>query len=137
MWQGFGRSQPPGLTGPHDGDRSATLFGRVRVCFGVNDRESLVMKREWHPDELVEHWTILPGDRQLIGNKHGPTRLGFAVLLKFFQHKGRFPRQPYEIPLCIVEYIAQQVNVELETWQQYDWNGRSIEYHRALIRQHL
>ncbi len=95
------------------------------------------MKREWHPDELIEHWTILPGERTLIGNKHGPTRLGFAVLLKFFQHEGRFPRQSYEVPLCIVEYIAQQVDVESETWAQYDWNGRSIEYHRAQLRQQL
>jgi hypothetical protein len=95
------------------------------------------MKREWHPDELVEHWTILPGDRHLIGNKSGPTRLGFAVLLKFFQHEGRFPRQPSEVPLSIVASIAQQVNVGPETWEQYDWNGRAIEYHRAQIRQHL
>ena len=95
------------------------------------------MKREWHPDELIEHWTILPGERTLIGNKHGPTRLGFAVLLKFFQHEGRFPRQSSEVPLCIVEYIAQQVDVESETWAQYDWNGRSIEYHRAQLRQQL
>jgi hypothetical protein len=116
---------------------SATLFVMVRVWFGVNDRESVLMKREWHPDEVVEHWTILPGDRQLIGNKSGPTRLGFAVLLKFFQHEGRFPRQPSEVPLAIVECIAQQMNVGPETWEQYDWNGRAIEYHRAQIRQHL
>ena len=95
------------------------------------------MKREWHPDELIEHWTILPGERKLIGNKHGSTRLGFAVLLKYFQHEGRFPRQPYELPVCIVEYIAQQVDVEPATWEEYDWNGRSIEYHRAQIRQQL
>ena len=42
------------------------------------------MKREWYPDELIEHWTILPGERKLIGNKHGPTRLGFAVLLNIW-----------------------------------------------------
>jgi TnpA family transposase len=93
------------------------------------------MKRAWHPDELVEHWTILPGEHKLIGNKYGPTRLGFAVLLKFFQHEGRFPRQPSEVPRCIVEYIAQQVDVGPETWEQYDWHGRSIEYHRAQLRQ--
>jgi hypothetical protein len=39
------------------------------------------MKREWHPDELMEHWTMLPQEHQLLGNKSGPTRLGFAVLL--------------------------------------------------------
>ena len=95
------------------------------------------MKREWHPDELVEHWTILPGEQKLVGNKYGPGRLGFAVLLKFFQYEGRFPRQPHDVPLGVVEYVAQQVDVEPEAWGQYDWNGRSIEYHRAQIRQQL
>jgi len=95
------------------------------------------MKRAWHPDEFVEHWMILPEEQKWIGNKYGPTRLGFTVLLKFFQHEGRFPRQPAEVPRGIVEYLAQQVGVGLETWEQYDWHGRSIEYHRAQIRQHL
>jgi hypothetical protein len=26
---------------------------------------------------------------------------------------------------------------KLETWGQYDWNGRSMEYHRAQIRHQL
>jgi TnpA family transposase len=96
-----------------------------------------MMKRAWHPDELAEQWTILPEEQQWIGNKYGPTRLGFVVLLKFFQHEGRFPRQPAEVPRGIVEYLAQQVDVGPETWEQYDWHGRSIEYHRAQIRQHV
>ncbi len=50
-----------------------------------------MMKRAWHPDELAEQWTILPEEQQWIGNKYGPTRLGFVVLLKFFQHEGHFP----------------------------------------------
>ena len=51
------------------------------------------MKRDWHADELAEHWTLLPGERPLLANKTGATRLGFAVLLKFFQYEGCFPRQ--------------------------------------------
>ena len=56
------------------------------------------MKRDWNADELIEHWTLLPGEKPLLANKTGPTRLGFAVLLKFFQHEGCFPRQPQEVP---------------------------------------
>jgi TnpA family transposase len=95
------------------------------------------MKRAWHPDELVAHWTIIPGEWPLIGNKHGTTRLGFAVLLKFFQYAGRFPRAPSDMPLAIVEHIAQQVGVATDAWAQYDWHSRTIEYHRAQIRQQL
>ncbi len=43
------------------------------------------MKRHWTMDELVDHWTLLPSDVALLANKTGATRLGFAVLLKYFQ----------------------------------------------------
>ncbi len=35
-------------------------------------------------NELVEHWTMLDDERDLIAGKRGPTRLGFTLLLKFF-----------------------------------------------------
>src|SRR5690349_21286149 len=34
-------------------------------------------------DELVEHWTLLEDERQLVAGKRGATRLGFALALKF------------------------------------------------------
>jgi hypothetical protein len=95
------------------------------------------MTREWLTEELLAQWTLLPGDWPLVGNKHGPTRLGFAVLPKFFQSEGRFPRHPREEPPAVVEYVAQQVGIAPDAWTKYDWHGRSIEYHRAQIRQHL
>jgi len=41
------------------------------------------MKREWTDLEFAD-WTLLPSEAALFANKTGPTRLGFAVLLKFF-----------------------------------------------------
>ena len=52
------------------------------------------MKRAWHPEELVEHWTILPREWPLIEHKHGATCLGFAVLFKFFQYAQSASRHP-------------------------------------------
>jgi hypothetical protein len=49
------------------------------------------MRREWSPEELIEPWTLLGQDRTLVGNKSGATRLGSAVLLKFFEIEARFP----------------------------------------------
>ena len=63
--------------------------------------------------------------------------MGFALLLKFFQLKGRFPSGSQEIPSDPVQFVAQQVGVDPSTWQDYPWQGRSVEYHRASIRQHL
>ncbi|MEV4577054.1 hypothetical protein AB0K16_27810 [Nonomuraea jabiensis] len=45
-----------------------------------------------HINELVEHWTILDEERDLIAGKRDATRLGFAILLKFYTQHGRFPR---------------------------------------------
>jgi len=95
------------------------------------------MKRAWHPEELVEHWTIVPEDWSLIEPKQSATRLGFAVLLKFFQYAGAFPRAPQDVPLTVVDHLAQQVGVPADAWAQYDWYSRTMERHRAQIRQHL
>lgn len=46
-----------------------------------------------------------------MANKTGPTRLGFAVLLKFFQYAGRFPLSMQEVPPSAVASIAGQVGV--------------------------
>ena len=56
------------------------------------------MKRNWQPEELVEHWTLLPPELDRIDQRTDSNRLGFALLLKFFQYADRFPNQPSEIP---------------------------------------
>jgi Domain of unknown function (DUF4158) len=88
-------------------------------------------------DELVEHWTLLEDDQALVAGKRGATRLGFALLLKFYTRKGRFPRGRGELPAEAVEFVARQVKVPPEELGWYEWTGRTIEYHRAQIRRHL
>ncbi len=95
------------------------------------------MKRQWTADELAEHWTLTRGDRDLLANKAGATRLGFALLLKCFQMEGRFPAAKGDIPAAVIVHVAQQLDVPPELYVQYEWAGRSIEYHRAQIRQEL
>jgi hypothetical protein len=72
-----------------------------------------------------------------VGNKTGATRLGFAVLLKFFQREGRFPFFKNEVPGVVISFVATQVDVAPELYLQYAWTGRTIEYHRAQIRKAL
>ena len=43
-------------------------------------------------DELVEHWTVLDEEAEFVAGKRGATRLGFALLLKYYTRYGRFPR---------------------------------------------
>jgi hypothetical protein len=50
-------------------------------------------------------WTLVGDDWQLIGNKSGATRLGCALLLKFFEIEARFPRSADEVPTQAVAYV--------------------------------
>jgi len=93
------------------------------------------MKRRWDPEELIDHWTLLPDELSLVGNKTGPTRLGFAILLKAFQLAGRFPNDQSDIPQTVIDYVAKQVNVTGDVFTRYDWAGRTARYHRAQIRE--
>ena len=41
-------------------------------------------------DELVEHWTVLDAERELVEAKYASSRLGFALALKFYSRHARF-----------------------------------------------
>jgi hypothetical protein len=95
------------------------------------------VRREWTPEDLIASWTLVEDDWRLIANKTGSTRLGFALLLKFFELEARFPRHAGEVPKDAIDYMAQQVKVEPGLFAQYAWSGRTIEYHRAQVRKAL
>ena len=84
--------------------------------------------------ELEEAWTLGPDEHGLLSGKRGATRLGFAVLVRFFARQGRFPA-PEEIEEDAVGYVARQVGVAAEEYQAYDHRSRTAEYHRAQIRE--
>jgi hypothetical protein len=44
-----------------------------------------------------------------VTNKTGTTRLGFALMLKFFELEARFPRHADEITSAAVDYVSSQV----------------------------
>jgi hypothetical protein len=96
------------------------------------------MKRHWGDEDLVEHFTLLPAERDLIAMAHGDhTRLGLAVLLKSFRLDGRFPTTPHEVPASVVAFLAQQLALDPLAFGRYDWWGRVIDDRRKLIRETL
>jgi hypothetical protein len=76
---------------------TGALDGR-RARLSVAIAEEITMKQHWGTDELVEHWTLLPRETELLTNKTDATRLGFAALLKFFQLEAYFPRHASAVP---------------------------------------
>src|SRR5216683_1789266 len=84
-------------------------------------------------DELADHWTLLKDEQELVAGKRGPTRLGFAVLLKFYARAGRFPRGRAELDDDAVAFVARQVGVPASDLGFYEWSGRTFKYHRAQV----
>jgi Domain of unknown function (DUF4158) len=95
------------------------------------------MKRQWDIEELIEHFTLVEEDLEVLASKTGSTRLGCVLLLKYFQYEGRFPPTRSDIPRAIVDYVARQLKLDATLFAQYDWEGRTIKGHRTQIREHL
>ena len=84
------------------------------------------MKQQWQQYELIEQFTIIEREQKLIDSKPDHTKIGFAALLKYFQHNIRFPKQSNDIPKAIIRYIAQQLRLPEKLYLQYPWEGRTI-----------
>jgi Domain of unknown function (DUF4158) len=87
--------------------------------------------------DLVEHWTLLDAERNLVVAKQRDTQLGFALLIKFYGRFGRFPRGRGELHPDAVEYLARALGVTPSSLGFYEWSGRTMERHRAEIRRHF
>ncbi|MFD9286124.1 DUF4158 domain-containing protein, partial [Streptomyces mirabilis] len=93
------------------------------------------MRQEWSPEELLASWTLVDGDWMLVANKSGATRLGFSLMLKFFEIEARFPEFVEEFPQPAVEYVAALVKVPATELAKYDLAG--AKRHRKQIREAL
>ena len=79
------------------------------------------MKKQWNIDELEAHFTLLPPEVEwLDADAKERTRLGQAIMLKMFQYEGRFPEQASDVPGDIADFIAQQLEIEVEVVQDAD-----------------
>src|SRR3954464_11119176 len=81
--------------------------------------------------DLVEHWTLVGAEQDLVAAKHRDTQLGFALLLKFYGRFGRFPRTRAELHDDVVEFVARQLGVDVGSLGFYEWGWRTIKWHRA------
>jgi hypothetical protein len=95
----------------------------------------MYMKKDWHPDELVQHWLLSPDEHALLGESVA-TRIHFAILLKAFQLDGRFPERRDEIAESVVGFIAKQVGVPPELYFDGEWSERTQRLYRARVRGH-
>ena len=76
----------------------------------------------------------MDGERELLVGKWGHMRLGFALLLKFFQREGFFPSGGDLFRSEVVDFVAGHLTVPAEVVDRYAWSGRTNAYHRRDVR---
>ena len=95
------------------------------------------MARVLDEDELIGNWTLAGDELEQLSGRRGATRLGFALLLRFYAVHGRFPAGRSEIPDQAVAHVARLVDVPAAELGFYEWDGRTIKAHRADIRRYF
>ena len=83
------------------------------------------MRQYFTPQELTDHFTMLPQEHVLLANKSGVNRLGFVVLFKYCQWEGRFPEHWQEVPRSLVRVAGK--SVRKYTLRRYAFFCKEIE----------
>ena len=91
------------------------------------------MKWHWQKEELCEHWSLSAEELYLVAGRTDHGRMGFLVMLKFFQYQGRFPTAIKDLPIDVVRFLSQQIGASQSDLDQYDWDGRTAKRQRAEI----
>jgi len=95
------------------------------------------MKRDWTTEAIITHFTLQSEEQAWLGMNEPHNHLGKALQLKYFQYDGRFAESVSEIPDEAVRYLAQQLHLDEQVMEQYQWLGRTARDHRRAIREYL
>ena len=95
------------------------------------------MKQSWAKTELEAHWLLLPDEYRLLHEKMEKHRLAFAIMLKYLQYTGRFPEKFTEVPSTVINFLAEQLNLNVDVINHYELEERIVRDHKSIIRQFL
>ena len=96
--------------------------------------QGVAVRREWDLDGLIASWTLVDADQDVLSQLHGRSRLSCALMLKFFEIDGRFPRHVGEVPPAAVDYMVRQLGLAGDDAARFEVTGRSAERYRTQIR---
>lgn len=95
------------------------------------------MKRNWSIPELERYWLVRDDERRSDEDKRSDRRLALALLARFLEIEGRFPRYHREVPVQAVRHVAEQLGVGAQLFGNYRLDGRRAEADRQIIRKRL
>lgn len=94
------------------------------------------MKPEWTTEVIITYFTLQSEEKVWLGSNEGHNHLGKALQLKFFQYEGRFAEGLYEIPEEAIAYVAQQLHLNEQVIEEYEWRGRTAKDHWRDVRKY-
>ncbi len=95
------------------------------------------MKRNWSIPELERFWSVRDEERRIDEDKRSDRRLALAILTRFLEIEGRFPRYHREVPAQAIRHVAGQLGVGAQLFSKYQLDGRRAKADRQLIRARL
>jgi len=75
------------------------------------------VKQRWTDEQLIDNFTLNSEELAHLKGMVSHNRLGFVILLKFFQHEARFPEDPSEVPKEVIEHLAKQLALPPQMYQ--------------------
>lgn len=78
-------------------------------------------------------WFLSEEESSFVQTRNKRYRLGFAALMKFFQHVGRFPESLLEIPTQGLQYLSKQLDITLGSFAQRYQTRHRFDYGHLLF----
>ncbi|WP_454060729.1 DUF4158 domain-containing protein [Elizabethkingia ursingii] len=91
------------------------------------------MKKIWNDEELGQHWSLTYEELELLKTKPEKNHLAFCMQLKYYQYYGAFPENEKELSEITVQYISEQLEIDIDTLFYYDWENRTARRHKQEI----
>lgn len=82
-------------------------------------------------------WILTTQELGLFQGRSEESRLGFYVLLKYFQENYRFPSSEKDLPVAALKRISSQLNISSTGIKDYFSSDNLLKKHRGVIRTYM
>ena len=105
-----------------------------RFIFSTNEINNLLAIPETQ-DDLIHHYTLSKKDLSIIRQLHSdPNRLGFAIQLCYMRYPGRILGINETPPSHLLNFVAEQLNVSIDLWNEYGKRAQSRRAHLVKLQ---
>lgn len=83
---------------------------------------------------MKNSWSLSQGEINCLEKKDN--KLIYALKMRYFDLQGYFPKKATDIPPAVIDYVATQLGISVNTVTSYDWQSRGAQLHNSEIREY-